>query len=344
MFRQLIVVLIFTGFRLAEIVQHTSGEIMYLTYESLAWLIGGVVITDPSPEMLAAMRPGLDGALLAPPRAKPDQWGEIHCPFPAMLIFRDDDLNAARALRDIELTYPCHGIARKTTPLFSTDSGQPFTHAYLDRMLKTILLSCFGKGVASVFTWHSFRSGLATALHAAGVSDDMIQLMCRWMCPESLHAYRRVGTSEHDGYLQRASKADVSAVQSANVVRVSADQGFAEIMATSEGRRGRDEEAEYEAALRAAMREPAVAQPMVHASTAAPTPTANAPNLGAHVLVPSAVYPTETCTEHNGEGWTAVLCSSTKHTVKIEFVHARDATGVAYLPVRLPRHCIQPLP
>ena len=41
-------------------------------------------------------------------------------------------------------------------------------------------------GGARLYTFHSFRSGLATALHAAGVSDDMIQLICRWMCPESL--------------------------------------------------------------------------------------------------------------------------------------------------------------
>lgn len=183
MFRRLIVVLIFTGFRLAEIVEHTSGEIMYLTYESLAWLIGGVVVSDPTPEMLAALRPGLDGALLAPPRAKPDQWGEIHCPFPAMLIFRTDGLNAARALRDIELRCPCRGAARHTTPLFSDAAGLPFTHSFLDGLLKSVLFLCFGKAAASVFTWHSFRVGLATALHAAGVEDPMIQLMCRWMCP-----------------------------------------------------------------------------------------------------------------------------------------------------------------
>ena len=44
-FRRLICVMMVTAFRLGEIVGHTSGEIMYLTFESLTWVIGGLIIS-----------------------------------------------------------------------------------------------------------------------------------------------------------------------------------------------------------------------------------------------------------------------------------------------------------
>jgi hypothetical protein len=83
-------------------VKHASNEIMFLTFESLTWVIGGIAISHPTPAQLAAMRPGVDGARLAPPRSKPDQTGEIHCPFSVVLTYHPDDpINAAAALRDI---------------------------------------------------------------------------------------------------------------------------------------------------------------------------------------------------------------------------------------------------
>ena len=346
MFRRLSIVLIFTAFRLGEIVAHSSGEIMYLTFESLSWLIGGVVISDPTPDMLAKLRPGLDGALLAPPRSKPDQWGEIHCPFPAMLIYRTSDINAAAALRDIELKCRCRGAARKATPLFADCTGQPYTHSKLDRLLKAVLTFCFGRAVAAVFTWHSYRSGLATALHAAGVEDAMVQLICRWMCPESLHAYRRVGTREHDANIHRAAAVDVTTIQTTNVPRVMADAGFAGILHAQEGARGREEEKAFEEAKAAALREPSLAIPRPVVETT-PTPTAKAVRRKRpmvlspqRVLVPAAVYPTEVCTEQGGVGWEAAVISSTATTVKIEFIHARDASGSKFALARLPWRCV----
>ncbi|KAL3919777.1 MAG: hypothetical protein SGPRY_005507 [Prymnesium sp.] len=71
------------------------------------------------------------------------------------------------------------------------------------------------------------QSGLATALHAAGISDSMIQLIiCRWMCPESLHVYRRVGTQEHEASTRRAAAAKIDVIQAGNAPRVSADEGY----------------------------------------------------------------------------------------------------------------------
>ena len=59
----------------------------------------------------------------------------------------------------------------------------------------------------------------------------MIMLICRWMCPESLHVYRRMGTREHERLINEASSMNVDAIQSANVVRVVGDQGYAALFA-----------------------------------------------------------------------------------------------------------------
>ena len=49
-----------------------------------------------TPEQLRNLRPG-DCAFVAPPRSKPDQWGEIHCSFPVVYVFTYDADNAAAA-------------------------------------------------------------------------------------------------------------------------------------------------------------------------------------------------------------------------------------------------------
>ena len=160
---------------------------------------GGVLISDPTPERLDAARSGIDGAQLAPTRSKPDQRGEIHCLSSVVLTYEaGDPINAAAALRDVELRRRVHGAERAATPLFHNSQGEPYTHHQLHLMLRAAIAYIYGKAAASLYSWHSYRSGLATALHAAGVDDAMIQLICRWMCPESLHVYRRMGVTEHE--------------------------------------------------------------------------------------------------------------------------------------------------
>ena len=125
-----------TGHRLAEFVAHPSGEVCYLTRGSISYIISGVPCADPSASQLRAMRPG-DVILVAPPRSKTDQFGEIHCPFPSAIPFSTDVNSAGFIIREIELTRPCRGAARESTPLFADDRGQPFTHAVMDRLSLT---------------------------------------------------------------------------------------------------------------------------------------------------------------------------------------------------------------
>ena len=204
MFLRLNLFLMYTAFRLAEIVAHSSGEIMYLTRSDVHLNLSGVVIDDPTPAQLDSMRPGVDKVGITPPRSKPDQWGEIHCPFPVYLTYYDEPENPAKAIIDIERRIPCRGLARQATPLFADENGQPYTHARLDGLLTAVLTYLFSAAVAAIFTFHSYRSGLATALFAADVPDGVIMLMCRWMCPESLHVYRRMTAAKHDEYLRRS--------------------------------------------------------------------------------------------------------------------------------------------
>ena len=120
-------------------------------------------------------------------------------------------------------------------------------------MLRAVLTHQYGKSVASLYSWHSYRSGLATALHAAGVEDAMIQLICRWMCPESLHVYRRMGVAEHERLIKKATLANVDLIQSTNAPRVFADQGYAGLVEEIANPRGAAEERAYEQALTAAL-------------------------------------------------------------------------------------------
>lgn len=283
------------------------------------------MLTDPTLGQLDSVRAGIDYVLVAPPRSKPDQWGEIHCPFPVALTFDIIATNPAARLRDIELRFPCHGAERDSRPLFSDAAGGPYSHGYLAPLLKAALTHLYGPAVASLYTFHSYRSGLATALHAAGVPDPTIQLICRWMCPESLHVYRRMGTREHEAATRRAAAADVDVMQSGNAPRVSADEGYARLSASLQGPRGALAQREYEAVRAAVTAAGAAAQPTVPVR---PPPTAEAPvgasfagrpPPGAAAFAPASLWPRERSAEFGGAGWAVQIVSSTRCTSLVSF-------------------------
>ena len=280
MFRRLNRFLIRTGFRLGEIVAHTSGEVMFLTRASVYWRIDGVWHRAPSRTQLLGMQPGRDGCSVTPPRSKPDQWGEIHCPFTIFLVLHNHPEDACAAVRDIELTCPVPEDARETTALFGDERGEPYSHGVLDPVLRFVLTYLYGTKIASIYSWHSYRSGLATMLYAAKVPDAVIMLMCRWMCEASLHIYRRIGTAEHESNFRRAMTANVDAIQSANVPTVVGDQNFAQLLNDLNNKQDRASFVDsYAAALRgdAAAAAPAAAPAARAAPAAARQPPPSAP-------------------------------------------------------------------
>ena len=354
-FRRLNRFLIRTAFRLGEIVSHTSGEIMYLTRASVVWRINGVLIANPTAAQLSGMLPGRDGCLVSPPRSKPDQWAEMHCPFTIFLLLSTSPECACGALRDIELARPCSGVAREATALFADERGQPYTHAKLDPILRIVLTYLFGAAVASIFSWHSYRVGLATMLHAANVPDAVIMLMCRWMCEKSLHVYRRLGASEHERNFQRGTRAAVDSIQTANVVSVVGDQGYAHLLNHLNGNRDRAAAiqdfatalsgqqaapaAPAPAATGRAAARPAAAPPARAAAHAPPQPPQAPPPppdprplapdnaVGRRVLVSASRWPQYTCREHGGTGWEATISSVTRATAVVRFSFATTADG-----------------
>jgi hypothetical protein len=206
-----------TGHRLGEIVAHPSGEINYLTRSCISIRkAAGAVIAAPARADWLAFTSG-DAILLAPCPSKTDPFGEVHCMFPSILPFDGDTCSAAASVRDIELETPVVGDARRTTPLFQNEQGSPFTYAVLHKELRSLLAALYGPTLASTFSWHSVRIGLACSLHAAGCPDAVIQLICRWECPASLHVYRQMGIEQNIYWTDKANVAVFDALRVNNL-------------------------------------------------------------------------------------------------------------------------------
>ena len=68
-----------------------------------------------------------------------------------------------------------------------------------------------------------------------------------------------------------------------------------------------------------------------------------APETVTSVIVPRAVYPTETCDENGGDGWSATAVPHGRGTSKVSFTHARDEGGAPFGVVYLRSACLLPL-
>ena len=187
----------------------------------------------------------------------------------------------------------------------------------------------------------------------------MIQLICRWMCPESLHVYRRVGATEHDRHIRAAMTARIDVMQAVNTPRVAADHGYAELVQGLQGRMAREAQREYDLALRTVMQEqnapeeekiaqrsatprrrrqviPLPAEDEQPAQTAPNLQTLEeAPSVGDAVFVPRACWPSYPCDEHAGTGWSGTVRSKTRYTALVSFDRAQTAKGVPYADERL---------
>tara|TARA_B110000046_G_scaffold146920_1_gene154417 strand:+ start:164 stop:1759 length:1596 start_codon:yes stop_codon:yes gene_type:complete len=327
-----------TGHRLAEFVAHPSGEQCYLTRSCVAFTIDGVVVDDPTAAQLARMQPG-DVILLRPPRSKTDQFGEVHCPFPSSIPFSSDPLSAGHILYRLEIDRPCHGAARESMPLFADECGLPFTHSVMDTLLHHMLVHCFGAAAAKVYSWHSMRIGLATALKAAKVPDDVIQMICRWTNPDSLRAYARHGQSLHIDCVDRAEAAIIDTVQSSSVPLVCLSEGMAALSTAFGGRLSARARAVLDAADEAEHDNDGADAFVPDPS---PLPASEA-CVGRHVLVPHAVWPSYVCDEHDGRGWTALIVSYRQQVVTVRFLHATSPRGLPYPDEQLQLDALQPL-
>lgn len=327
-----------TGHRLAEFVAHPSGELCYLTRGSVSFVIANVAVHDPTRAQLLSMRAG-DIILIQPPRSKTDQFGEIHCPFPSSVAFSDDDNTAGFIIRQQELDAPCRGAARATTPLFADEHGLPFTHSVMDTLLHQMLVYCFGEQVASCYSWHSLRIGLATALKAAKCDDNVIQMVCRWTNPESLRAYARHGQSLHIDWVDRAEKAIIDAIQSASVPKVCNSEGNASLHVAFGGTRISKR---AQAVLDAADDEDQHGNAVLEAADLSPLEIESC--AGRRVLIARAMWPSFSCDENGGRGWTGRIVSCTRGgAATIKFLEATTARGIPYQDVTVLLSALEPI-
>ena len=181
----------------------------------------------------------------------------------------------------------------------------------------------------------------------------MIMLICRWMCPESLHVYRRMGTAEHERLIAKAARARVDTIQSANVAAVAGCERFADVLQhisspTRETQRayaaaaaGRDEDTSQPTSDSSPPPLQLTSPNRSHvASLAAPHADAvqlpARPEVGDRVMVPACLWPQYRCRENDGRGWSATVITVTAATALVHFTSATTRAGQPYQDERLP--------
>ena len=194
----------------------------HLARSSLVWYIADKPVLSPTADQLANLTEQ-DYAILTPPPSKTDPFGVVWGDKPVYLPVRfSAEWCAALRLRDLELAKPLHGQERAQHPLFCDVDGSPLTYsvAYdiLTEQKKLILTDEFDP---SLFTFHSFRVYLATALGAVRTNDSTIQAICRWQSVKSLEVYKRLQPADVIGHLDAAQSAVITSYTSANLPTIS---------------------------------------------------------------------------------------------------------------------------
>ena len=174
----------------------------WFTRASVSFEIKGATVIDPDPDLLRRMREG-DRALLAPKGSKCDTYGTCHGTEPIVLPYHEDELNAARWLKDIELKRPCRGASRNTTPLFADGNGNAFKDSTFSMLIMEVLAQVVGVNRAKLLSPHSWRVWLASSLRMCNASDARIQAFGRWLNPDSLRIYARISKQEYAEWIDK---------------------------------------------------------------------------------------------------------------------------------------------
>ena len=216
-----------TGFRKAEVAVPSGQQFsnMHLSRDHLQWLIGGSLVPCPSLLQLQTLKLG-DYALIRPPPSKTDPFGTIFGnQFVYLPFVPDDPVNAAVALRELELTFPVDARVRRQTPLFATDTLtlSALSHGVLDGVLGHLFRCVMPVERACNYSFHSFRIGLACALMAAGCSDSVIQAHCRWRTADSVRIYARPNPEQFGNRILDACTRSASSLVVANAAQLHMD-------------------------------------------------------------------------------------------------------------------------
>jgi hypothetical protein len=223
-----------TGMRKSEglIPDGRPFDMSMASRSQIVWIIADKTVTSPTGGQLQQ----LDETcimLWIPGCSKADQEGKKWAGTPVAIRWHATNvLTAARWMQRIELAFPVSGDDRKRTPLFTV---QPSTHAPMrfadvERVLRPMLVATGLVSVeeAKVYSFHSFRIFLASALKAMKVADDDIQRLLRWSSREAMLVYTRPSrewqASTIEATLMAAPKLDVR--QAANLAPDVDDYGL----------------------------------------------------------------------------------------------------------------------
>jgi hypothetical protein len=170
----------------------SNEETFYLTWDLVSWSIGGRVVPwdDATEELLAGLKVG-DFAIITPPPSKADQFDQVWGALPMYIPFHSKDRNAASTLG--KLARAVGSVNRSKGKAVFVDGGlQPLKATDMTNALHRALCSLMSADRARLFSWHSARIYLASALGAMKVKPSVIQAMLRWQTEESLRLYNRM--------------------------------------------------------------------------------------------------------------------------------------------------------
>jgi hypothetical protein len=176
--RALVATLAQTGFRGDE-VSLTNGRVFdkrCMTRWNVRWKIAGEWVFAPTPAQLLGLT-SADYAVIIPPPSKADQFGTAWGSNPIYLRFSDTaDINAARAIRDLEFMWPVKAVDRQNTPLFVTQSKRMFSRAQLAECVHAML-----RDSGTVSTAASVSDAAAASTCASAASGQR-RLRCHCQC------------------------------------------------------------------------------------------------------------------------------------------------------------------
>jgi hypothetical protein len=213
------------GFRKAELTLAPGVvfDAMHMSRASLFWVLQGVICRFPSLAQLHGMRSGDQAGLLVC-CSKADNLALHFLPHPLYFNFVPGDPdNTALRLRTLYLMCPVLPSLARSTPMFTmSPQAQPFRRDFVDLVLKALLLTFMSPEIAALYSFHSFRIGLACALRAAGAPDWVIMALLRWRSDKSLLTYARINRTVSANWIDDSAAQIIDSMQAPNVARVAA--------------------------------------------------------------------------------------------------------------------------
>ena len=184
------------GFRLAgvSLIDGSDFTALKMSRASLFFVIKGVVKRCPSAQELTSMKPGEDCVGVLACVAKNDPLVLHFLPCPIIVGFNSEDPeDAGLILRDLALHCPVPMSKMRSTPLFTYSAGgKALGYSFFSGIFKTLLRQILPVASAELFTWNSFRSGLACALRAAQAPYWVLLALLRWRSKSSIPGYGRL--------------------------------------------------------------------------------------------------------------------------------------------------------